>query len=276
MTLALTGCGKIDMAVELNSDDTYDATVTFAVSNEFAELAGMDVQELADEAASGVLEDAPASTKVTPYDDGTFVGSTLTFDGAPISVLDGADDALKVVRDGDEFIVTGKLDLAEGAEELESMPGIPQPDVTIAVTFPGEVVEHSGTLEGSTVTWNGEIGEVLEISARGGAVESSTNIAAVAGSIVAILLAAGAAIFWFVRKGTSSTGRGDVGGGQYGQPYAPPQAFPTAPVGEQTYAPPATQAGFGQPGFSAPPPQPGFGTPPSAGFPTAGPTPWNS
>src|SRR5450756_3192879 len=70
-----------------------------------------------------------------------------------------------VVRDGDEFVVSGTLDMTEAAMGAESMPGLGDSfDIKIAMTFPGKVTEHNGELSGNTVTWTPVYGEVNELS----------------------------------------------------------------------------------------------------------------
>jgi hypothetical protein len=78
------------------------------------------------------------------------------------------------VHEGDEYQVNGVLDMT-GAEELGDLSGEDQElidgfadsmDVRVAITFPGDVIEHNGELEGRTVTWTPEFGEALDIQAR--------------------------------------------------------------------------------------------------------------
>lgn len=246
--LALTGCMKVDMAIDLNSDDTFDGAITFAVSESLAAAADMDPQDLADEAVGGMLDGAPDSAEVTVYDDGEFVGSTITFDGESISTFDGEEGALSIERDGDEFVVTGEIDMSEGMEGLEDMADVAPPEATIAITFPGTVSEHSGSLKGTTVTWTGEAGEKIDISARGSAVEDSANTALTFGLIGAIVLAAGGALLWFFRKGRGKTAAplADAPSPQYPAPqvflpqpdgHGAPPAQPLAPLPPQGQAP---------------------------------------
>ena len=64
-------------------------------------------------------------------------------------------------------MVNGNLDLSDcsgnGSVGESSLP-LPSSltagfEVAVSMTFPGEVVEHNGTLEGTTVTWTPKAGE---------------------------------------------------------------------------------------------------------------------
>jgi hypothetical protein len=81
------------------------------------------------------------------------------------------------VRQGDVFVVSGVLDMsgalsgatggigATGQELLDSA------EIRITMTFPGDVQEATGTIDGNSVTWAPEFGERLEISATASAID---------------------------------------------------------------------------------------------------------
>lgn len=268
IAVALSGCMKIDMALDLKSDDTIDGALTFAMTQEVADLSGTSIDELVKEAEDGLLgdKDAPENATVTAYDDGTFIGTTMTFTDAPLATFDDPEgtDGLVVERDGDDFVVTGELDLTDLDSEMMEMVSGPEADVKIAVTFPGKVSDHNGTLDGTTVTWDAKPGEVTELTARGSAVEaSSTLLLTLAIATVALLAAIGGALWARSRKRGSNGGPGGAvqapAAGPYG--YAPP-----SPQGSpQTWAASPPPPGVQQPWGAPQPPAPG-GHPVNTGY----------
>ena len=84
------------------------------------------------------------------YDDGTFVGKTLTFDHADIAAFQQSGiggESLSIQRVGDTFQVSGEIDLtATSTGQLQ--PGAAQlargMQLRLAITFPGPVQEQTG------------------------------------------------------------------------------------------------------------------------------------
>ncbi|WP_144276270.1 hypothetical protein [Demequina sp. NBRC 110053] len=156
----LAGCLKVDMSVTLHEDDTASGEFVMAVSKGLADVMGEE--ELAGALESETIEGATQE----PYEDEDFVGTRTTFEDLAIAEL--ADETLTVTREGDEFVVSGTpTDLGAELGEVD-IPA--DATATLAVTFPGEVTEHNGTLDGTTVTWD-LITAPDELQARGAAVE---------------------------------------------------------------------------------------------------------
>lgn len=178
MALLLSGCLKLDQALTLNEDDTVDGTIVFAVDKGFLEMSGVDAQEFLDQTSGGegpVPEGVEFETE--PYEDDEYVGSTFTFEGAPLSAFSEAEGSdLSIVREGDSFVVTGAFDASSEGIDPTGTPGAEEIldsfDVRIAITFPGEVESATGEIDGNTVTWTPSLGGSTEISARGSAVAS--------------------------------------------------------------------------------------------------------
>ncbi|MDO8147345.1 MULTISPECIES: hypothetical protein [unclassified Isoptericola] len=177
--LALGGCMKVDWDMTLHEDDTASGTVIMGFSDELAESMGMDPQELWDmsnEGGDSFTEGMPEGSTEQPYSDGEYTGVEVTFTDQPISEMaGGAEDELSVTREGDEFVVDGVFDLSEDAADMGDTGDLPEGlldsfDMRIAVTFPGEVTETTGEVEGTTVVWTPTFGQVTEVYARGSAV----------------------------------------------------------------------------------------------------------
>ncbi|AYY15072.1 hypothetical protein EF847_22610 [Actinobacteria bacterium YIM 96077] len=180
LALTLSACFKMDVDLELNTDDTVDGSMVVAVSSEFRDMAetmGEDVDmldEMFGEGFGGVEEEAPDYASIEPYDDGEFMGQEIVFDEAPLSEFEGGEaEGLSIVRDGEEFVVEGAMDMTDADPEAGQMEDLPPGmadqmdiDARVSITFPGEVLDHNGSLDGTTVTWEPQIGESNEIFAR--------------------------------------------------------------------------------------------------------------
>lgn len=250
---SLAGCVKMDMALELQADDTVDGTMIVAVSSALAELSGQDPDTIAEQLAGDSMDlEQGTITSQEPYDDGEYIGTKMTFEGETLDSFAGTTDGeLGIVREGDEFVVSGTLDLSEaalgaGGDANETVAGMMDDiDIQISITFPGKVSEHNGELSGNTVTWSPKFGETLELSARGSAVEggggsSGLPIALLIGIGVAVLVAVGLIVFLVARSRKSSAQPAAAAPGYagYGAPQAPAQPGYGAPQPPQEQFPP--------------------------------------
>lgn len=177
LAVSLAGCMKINMELELNTDDTVDGTMVVAFNqavSDFAESMGEDPSTMFDEMET----DLPDNAEVEDYEDDEFTGKQYTFNGADLAEFAEDSDGFGIVHEGDEFVVNGEMDMSQinpddmgGLEDQLGSDFNPEAmmesfDVSLSITFPGEVIEHNGELDGTTVTWVPEPGENLEISAR--------------------------------------------------------------------------------------------------------------
>jgi len=223
IVVALSGCMKVDIDLKLKSNNTVDGTMILAMNSSLAQLAGQDPKALADELNKQVLsgENGPKNARTEAYSDGTFVGTKITFLDEPISTFNGSSaspdasptadttgsDDLKIVRDGDDFVFTGSFDATAASigvdtgTDLSSLASGAQ--LVVAITFPGEVKEHNGTLKDRTVTWTPKVGEKTDMHARGSAVSSSSLLMKllVAGAAVLLLVLLGLLIAWLIIRG---------------------------------------------------------------------------
>jgi hypothetical protein len=278
----LSGCVKMDMQLDLQSDDTVDGSMVFAISSALAEMTGQDPDTLIDELQGDDLVDQGSITRTEPYDDGEYIGSRIYFEGEALDNFSGAGgtDELSIVREGDEFVVSGRMDLSDdslgtgGGDDMFAglMEGF---DIQISITFPGKVSEHNGELSGTTVTWRPALGETNEMSARGSAIDgggSGLPLPLLIGIGAAVLVALGLILFFVLRSRRSATAPAAAPAGYAPEGYPPAGAAPQA----TSYAPPAPaapDAGYAPPA----PPAPGYAAPaappPAPAEPPAPPTP---
>lgn len=254
VAVSLAGCVKMDMQLDLQTDDTVDGSMVFAVSNALAEMTGQDPATIAEEMSGDTFDmDEGTITSTEPYDDGEYVGSEITFEGESLDSFAGATgEELSIVRDGDEFVVSGTMDLSdaalgtEGAGGDEMMSGLMEGfDIQISITFPGSVSEHNGELDGNTVTWTPQYGEATEISARGSAIEggggSGLPLPLLIGIGAAVLVAAALIIFLVMRSRKNAAAAQPAAAGYAPTSYVPPAQGYTPPAAEG-YAPAPTAA----------------------------------
>lgn len=178
LVTALAGCLKLDANLSIEGDTVSGTLLTTLDKQAAAQL------ELDPEAVFGTENDQLTSldgVTAEPYDDGTWAGTELTFDRVDIDDLnalsEGDPEGLRILRDpahgtyelslvldfswiseleGEQIGADPEVDLAELLADFE---------VTVAVTFPGEVTEHNGELSGTTVTWRPQPGERSELRA---------------------------------------------------------------------------------------------------------------
>ena len=176
--VALTGCMKLDMQLDISDSDTVDGEIILALNREasaMAEAMGEDPSTVFDELGA----DLPEGAQAEDYDDGEFVGQRYTFDDIALSEFSAEESGFGITHEGEEIVVDGNLDmtgldpeamageLGGDAGELGDMDQLMESlEMSVSMTFPGEVTEHNGELDGTTVTWTPVPGEANEISAR--------------------------------------------------------------------------------------------------------------
>lgn len=195
MALLLAGCFKVNMDVEVTPENTVSGTAIIAVDDSLLQLSGQSADQLFEEMD---LSDLPPGASVDPYEAGGFVGQQITFE--EVSLEDfrgnntlsgaGAEDQLSIVRQGDEFHVSGAVDMSgqefTGTEVPEEF--MDNFEFRISITFPGEVNSATGDIDGNTVTWEPRIGELTRVDAVASAIPSASS------PLLMILLIAGGAL----------------------------------------------------------------------------------
>ncbi|MGC4175243.1 LppM family (lipo)protein [Demequina sp.] len=162
VVLTLAGCfkGKVDLT--LNSDNTIDGSMVMAIQKGLGDTLGMSDEDILAE-MTGDLGDDFDGAKVEDYvEEGTdgeagFIGKKVTFENQPLDKFQSDEDGsdISITREGDLFIVDGTWDTEDATGDTEGMdPGTLGASFTFSVTFPGEVTDSNGTVEGNTVTWD--------------------------------------------------------------------------------------------------------------------------
>lgn len=176
--LLFSGCFKLDMDLEVHSDETLSGTMIFGVQKELAEMNGEDMFS-GDDLLSG--EEFPAGTTSEDWSDDRFVGKEITFKDVPLgefnsSMSDDPDSAISITKEGDEFVLDGNFDMSqdesEGFDPTEMMAGAV---LEMTFTFPGKVKESNGDASGRSVTWHPKVGDKNEMHAVAAAEGSFTD-----------------------------------------------------------------------------------------------------
>jgi hypothetical protein len=143
----------------------------------------------------GIEEDIPEGATVRPYEDDVYVGQEYVLSGVDIAELTD-EEGLSITHDAEAgtYDVSGAMDMTDIGTEAA---GLGDFDISVSITFPGEVTDHNGTLDGRTVTWTPVLGETNEIRATArdgsGSDVPAWLLIAIAVAVVAVL--AGLAYF---------------------------------------------------------------------------------
>jgi hypothetical protein len=266
MALLLSSCLKLNMDLTVSSDNTVSGTVIFAVDKELLQATGQSVDQVIGE--NPIASPGEEGVTTSPYEDDTFVGQRVTFDAVPIAQFAGAEgsDTLQIVREGDEFKVSGVLDLSSGTEgtgdpQLDQIlqKALETADISLTMTFPGEVVSSNGSIDGSSVTWEPKIGERTEIQAVAKATGGSSMLwlwIAIAAAVVLVVMVAVFALRARGKKGAvvpEETAAGGFGtempsaGAETPAAQMPPPAVEMPPPAVETPPPPPPAPTGGEP-----------------------------
>ena len=211
LAVLLAGCFKVNMDLDVTAENTVSGTAVVAVEESLLELSGQNVDQLF---ADMDLSDLPPGSKAEPYEEDGFVGRQITFDDVPLSRFTGngtlsgtaSGEELNIVREGDEFHVTGGFDMS--GQEFTGTE-IPQQflenfEFRISITFPGPVSSASGDIDGNTVTWEPRVGQNTEIQAVASAIPSSSSPLLMIVLIAAGALVLGAIVYFLTHRGAAA------------------------------------------------------------------------
>jgi len=202
--LALAGCFRVDGELTISTEDTVSGEVTAALDRQSAIAQGRDpdafVTDLLDEVAGA----ADSGVTAEPYEDGDYVGVTLTLTRTPlVQISDATSGMLQITHDGGQYVVQGDFSgLAQTEEEAadseDSQAEVVPWQADLSITFPNGVTEHDGDLSGSTVTWHLSDG-TSTMNARGPAPGGGVSWIWVAVIVVIVALLA-TLVWWLLRR----------------------------------------------------------------------------
>ena len=191
LALALSGCIKMDVDLTLDGDQA-DGSVIIGVNRALLDMSGESVEDLL--ADLDADEEIPEGATVRPYEDDLYVGQEYVLSGVDIAEFDNEVVSISYDADAGTYDVSGEMDMTDIGPEAA---GLGDFDISVSITFPGEVTDHNGTLDGRTVTWAPVLGEINEMRATardgGGSDLPAWLLIAIAVAVVAVL--AGLAYF---------------------------------------------------------------------------------
>jgi len=190
------------MDVELTIDgETVDGFMILGVEREFLDMAEMDPDQF----------DIPEGSTVEPWEDDEYVGQRVVLDSVEVSEFDDPEFILiDYDTNAGRYEITGQMDMTDmGDAETAGLPSgmfdalMGSFDMSVSITFPGEIIEANGEIDGSTVTWTPVVGEVNEFHAVATDGSGGLPIGLLV-AIGAIILAAIAGLVYFLtRRGST-------------------------------------------------------------------------
>ena len=206
--VALSGCIRYNVDMTLAPDDTASGSVVLAVQTGVGEEMGVASD---DEALTQLFGESPFGSAFVEkdYAEGDWVGKSYSFDSVPIDELADLSDIFTITHEGDNYVVQGP-DAPMTQEDLDQLP--PGAESKLSITFPGEVTDTNGTVDGTTVTWN-LFSATEAIHAEGKASAGSSGLPTallVGGAIALLLIGAAVVVFLATRKRGSSTPAADA------------------------------------------------------------------
>jgi hypothetical protein len=199
--MLLTGCLKLELDLEVSSNDSVSGAAVLAIDKELLALSGQSVDQVFQD--DDLIPGDAEGVSVADYDDGAFVGKQITFDGVPLDEFNQGDgsDRLTISREGDRFVVDGVLDLGFGntivtpqAQQLAQQAKV-SAEIRISLSFPGPVTSANGTIDGNSVTWTPVFGERTTLEASAGATGSSSVLGLILGFVALAVFVGLVALF---------------------------------------------------------------------------------
>ncbi|WP_129782778.1 LppM family (lipo)protein [Promicromonospora panici] len=171
LTLALSGCVRLGVEVDLKPDNAAASGMVLAVEDRYLDQTGQSPADVIDTLTQGQEDPAQDALRTEDFTQGGYTGTRYVYPEVGIGKV-GARVGwpIEVVRKGDDYLVSGVLDLTEQGLGGRGGASLDNLSVTVDITFPGKVKTSNGTVDGNTVRWEPPVGETVEISARGSAI----------------------------------------------------------------------------------------------------------
>ena len=180
LLLIISGCMRVNIAINVESDGSGTYGGEFAISKAFSETFSEEEQDLScdelfedDTFEVGPLSDLPLDAEIALFEDDDWCGYNFTASFSDFGVGIEEEEGFPISEN--EGIVTFRIPANElfgdategfdqgGDEDIDSAMllkafGIPDPEFTISVTINGETIEHNAnTVNGSTLIWKLDI-----------------------------------------------------------------------------------------------------------------------
>lgn len=156
----LGGCARVRTALAVQPDDTVAGQIVVATPQTSPEDPG-PVVTLPPELVSEV--------DVVAYRQEGYTGSVLRFSGLGFDQVPALTRAVQPAGEAVQFTlrrVGGRL-LVDGTVNLKTV-SVDKADFQLKISFPGQVLDHNGDLDGNTVSWTfipSEVGDITAVVA---------------------------------------------------------------------------------------------------------------
>ena len=221
--LVLTACMKVTMSIYVNRDGTGTMEGSFLFSKKIAEIAEMSGEDSGDfceqvtEDGEMGIEPPEGAEEITLIEDDEWCGYSFTAPFDDFEIPDDEGDAPRFSVNGDEVTFSMEMDIGtlglgemagdSGSYDMEfqqfmALFDIPEPEFVIAVTLPGEVIDHNAdSLEVSTLTWNLDLMDEQESGSLSATANMSSGDSGTStGLIIGIAVAVGLLIAGFAAR----------------------------------------------------------------------------
>lgn len=179
LMVVMTGCVKLDTALDVHSDDTVSGTVIVGLSKS---LAGKATSTERDPFAPPSKSELPPGADATEWADNMYQGFNITYHDVRLADLNTAADAnatatgaeswrgvFRITHNDGDYTFTWDLgDLSSvsadgGTDERgneSARRALRSAKTRVQITFPGKVEKTNGTVgdDGKTVTWRPKLG----------------------------------------------------------------------------------------------------------------------
>lgn len=180
LIVAVTGCLRMEMDLTVEGE-TANGNMIIALDRVAAQTFGMGPEDLINDVGEDDVSTLQG-VSTEPFEDDDWIGVEYIFNQVSLNDLNelaGTEEELPRIEfdaQAGTYEFSMVIDMSDFApDELEgediTFPGLDpsalleQFEVRIAITFPGDVIEHNGQLSGTTVTWEPEIGDRTEMRA---------------------------------------------------------------------------------------------------------------
>ena len=188
LTLTLSGCVRMGVEVDLRPENVATSSVVLAVEDQYLDRTGQSPDDVITTLTQGREDPAQDAVRTEDFAQDGYTGTRYVYpDGGIGEVGARVGWPIEVVREGDDYLVSGVLDLTEEGLGGRAGTSVDNLDVTVDITFPGDVETSNGTVDGNTVRWEPPVGETVEISARGSALGPAEQDAAAGAAEVVTL-----------------------------------------------------------------------------------------
>jgi hypothetical protein len=146
LVLMLAGCVKYETAIKISANDRVDISMLLAVQQQYASL----VRESCTPSGTSAVP----TGSISPYSQDGYVGCTIKGSGIPLSNASNQSGVFSITHQNAQYTFQMKNTTSDTTSDT-SLTSAMFTTFKVAVTFPGEVISHSGssTVEGTTVTW---------------------------------------------------------------------------------------------------------------------------